>query len=69
MWIEGTATYTADGVPPLVLRLEETLRFEGDRILHLEDRYAPAMTAELTAYLFEHGTRLGIELAVPGPGA
>ena len=61
VWIKGTATYTAEGVPDLVLGLKETLRFEGDKIVHLEDRYTPEMIEETNRYAREFGERLGIE--------
>lgn len=59
--LRGTATYSAEGVPDLVLELEESARFEGDRIAHLEDRYTPQMQEETAAYLLEHGEKLGVE--------
>ena len=62
VWIEGTATYTADGVPDFVLKLAETIRFDGDEIVHLEDHYTPEMLEETTRYALEYGARLGIEL-------
>jgi hypothetical protein len=60
--IRGTATYRAAGVPDFVLTLEEVVRFEGDLIIRLEDRYDDEMKAELHAYLEEHGDALGIAL-------
>jgi hypothetical protein len=60
VWIRGTATYRAAGVPPLVLELEETATFEGDRIRLLEDRYEPAMEKTVAEYLKAHGDKLGI---------
>lgn len=62
VWIEGTATYTADGVPDLVLKLAETIRFDGAEIVHLEDRYTPEMLEEVARYVEEHGARLGLGL-------
>jgi hypothetical protein len=61
VWIRGSATYRAPGVPDFVLRLEETVAFDGDRISRLEDRYAPSMVDEIHAYLKAHGARLGID--------
>ncbi len=61
VWIHGAARYTAPGVPELVLKLEETVRFEGEEIVHLEDRYAPEIAEEAERYLREHGATLGIE--------
>ena len=62
VWIRGSATYRAAGVPDLVLELEETASFDGDRIRRLEDRYQPSMEKALRAYLEEHGPKLGIEV-------
>ncbi|MGI9432175.1 MAG: nuclear transport factor 2 family protein [Myxococcota bacterium] len=64
VWIEGTASYTAEGVPDLVLKLAETIRFDGNEIVHLEDRYTPEMLEELTRYAREHGARLGIGVEI-----
>jgi hypothetical protein len=58
----GSATYRAEGVPDLVLVLEEIIRFEGDRILHLEDRYDDDMIEVLRAYLEEHGETLSLAI-------
>ncbi|MBW2287025.1 MAG: nuclear transport factor 2 family protein [Deltaproteobacteria bacterium] len=60
----GSASYRAEGVPDLVLVLEEIITFEGDRIIHLEDRYDDDMIGALRAYLEEHGEAL--ELAIAG---
>jgi hypothetical protein len=60
VWIRGSATYRAAGVPPFVLELEERVSFEGDRIRLLEDRYQPAMKESLAAYLEQYGEKLGI---------
>ena len=62
--IRGAATYRAPGLPDLVLELEETARFEGDRIVHLEDRYTPEMRAEVERYLGKYAATLGIELDI-----
>jgi hypothetical protein len=62
VWIKGSATYTAAGVPDFVLTLEETIRFDGDEIVHLEDHYSPEMREETARYAREYGARLGIEL-------
>jgi hypothetical protein len=59
VWIRGQATYRAEGVPDLVLELEETLYFEGDRICRLEDRYEPEMAQGIADYLKLHGEKLG----------
>ena len=60
--IRGSATYRAAGVPELVLVLEELVTFEGDRIIHLEDRYDAEMEREFEAWLATHGPKLGIAL-------
>lgn len=60
VWIRGTATYRAPGVPEFVLELEETVTFEGDRIRLLEDHYEPAMEQAVADYLKAHGGKLGI---------
>jgi SnoaL-like domain len=67
VWIRGSATYRAEGVPEFVLELEETVHFVGDRIERMEDRYEPAMKAAIAAYLAEHGPKLGILLDGDGP--
>jgi hypothetical protein len=64
VWLRGSATYRAPGFPDFVLVLEETARFEGDRIVRLEDRYTSEMEAEMRRYLEEHGEKLGLELIV-----
>jgi hypothetical protein len=60
VWIRGSATYRADGVPDFTLELEETVTFAGDRICRLEDRYEPAMEQHIASYLKAHGGKLGI---------
>lgn len=62
VWIRGVALYSAAGVPDFALELEETARFEGERICRLEDRYTPEMREVAEAYLQEHGEKLGIGL-------
>lgn len=62
VWIRGSATYRAQGVPELVLELEETVSFAGDRIRLLEDRYTPAMQQAVADYLKAHGGKLGIRV-------
>ena len=62
VWIEGTATYTAEGFPDLVLKLAETLRFDGEEIVNLEDQYTPEMLEDVARYVQEHGAKLGIQL-------
>jgi ketosteroid isomerase-like protein len=60
VWLRGRAIYTADGAPDLAFELEETARFAGDRIRHLEDLYADDEKERLVAYVREHGARLGV---------
>ncbi len=62
VWIRGNAIYRSDGVPDLVLTLEETATFDGDLIQRLEDRYEPAMKQELEAYVAEHRDKLGLAI-------
>ena len=62
VWIKGAATYTAAGVPDLVLKLKETIRFDGDKIAHLEDAYTPEMLDETARYMSDYGPKLGIEV-------
>ena len=62
VWIKGVATYRAEGVPEFRLVLEETLRFDGDRICHLADAYDPEMERAFFDYLDAYGERLGIRL-------
>ena len=63
VWIRGSATYRAPGLPALVLELKEVVRFEGERIHRLEDHYEPAMKKEISEYLSAHGAKLGISVA------
>jgi len=62
VWLRGHATYRAAGVPELVLVLEETVRFDGDRIAYLEDAYEPTVIETSRAYLDAHGRGLGVAL-------
>ena len=59
--IRGAATYRAKGVPDFVLVLDEIVTFEGDLIVHLEDRYSDEMKQEIVDYIKAHGATLGIE--------
>ncbi len=63
--IVGSAIYRAEGIPEFVLLLEETARFEGERIVHLEDRYATEMAAQTEQFIREYGPKLGLELQLP----
>ena len=60
VWIRGSATYRAAGVPEFVLELEETAHFEDGKIRRLEDRYEPAMKQQISTYLNEYSAKLGI---------
>jgi hypothetical protein len=60
VWIRGSATYRAAGVPAFVLELKEIVTFAGDRIRRLEDEYQPAMKQSLADYLGKYGEKLGI---------
>jgi ketosteroid isomerase-like protein len=60
VWIRGSATYRAAGVPDFVLELEETVHFAGDRIRRLVDHYEPAMAKAIDAYVAAHGGKLGL---------
>lgn len=62
VWMRGSATYCSEGVPDFVLVLEEIVRFEGDRIVRLEDRYTTEMAAETGRFVREYGPKLGLEL-------
>ena len=62
VWLRGRAVYRAAGVPDLVLELEETAHFHGDRIRRLEDRYEPARKQEMLDYLSQHGAKLGLRV-------
>lgn len=66
VWLSGTATYEAEGVPPFVLRLEETIRFEEGQLVRLVDAYSDEMKAEAKAYIDAYGEQLGIEDQTPG---
>jgi hypothetical protein len=60
VWLRGWAAYRAPGLPELRFELEETATFAGGHIVRLEDRYAPAETERIDAYVREHGAKLGI---------
>lgn len=60
VWLRGSATYRAEGVPELTFELEETAAFEGDRIRRLEDRYDAETERKVADYLARHGAKLGI---------
>ena len=60
VWIRGGVRYTAPGVPDLYFELEETVRFRGDQICALEDRYEPDAIAAIEAYVTAHAEALGL---------
>jgi hypothetical protein len=62
VWLRGSATYRAPGVPEFVLELEMTVRFDGERIREMVDHYEPEMKRQIRAYLGAHGSKLGISL-------
>lgn len=62
VWIRGSATYRAPGVPDFVLELEETATFDGERICRLEDTYERAMLEKAHDYLDRYAESLGIDL-------
>ena len=58
VWFRWLATYTLAGAPPLSMAGEEIVKFEGDRIRHLEDRITEEEAGKIVAYLAEHGRKL-----------
>lgn len=62
VWLRGAAIYRAEGIPEFVLVLEETVRFEEGRIVHLEDRYTAEMAAETERFVREYGPKVGVDL-------
>ncbi|MCH7869286.1 MAG: nuclear transport factor 2 family protein [Myxococcales bacterium] len=58
--IRGSATYRAAGVPDFVLVLDEIATYEGELIVHLEDRYSDEMKRESAEYIKAYGATLGI---------
>jgi hypothetical protein len=58
VWMRWRVTYTAPGVPPLVMVGEETATFAGDRIARLEDRFPSLVVKEILAWMNEHGGKL-----------
>ncbi len=63
VWLRGAAIYRAPGVPEFRLVLKETLRFEGDRIVHLEDQYTDEMKEETDRFIREYGSKIGVLLS------
>jgi hypothetical protein len=58
VWLSWRASYGIAGAPDLALEGEETVTFEGDRIVRLEDRYPEGAGARMMKYLGEHGAKL-----------
>ena len=58
VWLSWRARYAVAGAPDLVIEGEEKVRFDGDRIVRLEDRYPDGAGAQLLKYMGEHGAKL-----------
>jgi hypothetical protein len=58
-----TATYTAPGAPPFVLRGRSTARYRGDLIVELVDAYPDGMDEEATAWARRYAPDLGLNPA------
>jgi len=58
IWMRWRATYGLAGAPDLILDGEESVWFEGDRIIRLEDRYPDGVGATLLGFMGEHGGKL-----------
>lgn len=50
--------YTKDGVPPFVLRGRSTVRYVGDKIVHLADSYEPGMEDEFAVWQRSSGMHI-----------
>ena len=61
--IGWTATYTAPGAPPFVLRGRSTARYRGDAIVELVDEYPDGMDAEAAAWIETYAPDLGLSAA------
>jgi hypothetical protein len=58
VWLRWRASYRSPGVPELTIDGEESVFFEGDRIVRMVDRF-PLEMGPITAYWFEqYGSRL-----------
>ncbi len=60
--VRGSATYRAEGVPELVLVLDEIVTFDGDLIVRIEDRYEDELLETFEAYLDAHRDTLGFAI-------
>ena len=58
VWIRWRVTYSSPGIPPLAMSGEETATFEGDRIVHLEDRVPPDVVQAIFAWMSKHESSL-----------
>jgi hypothetical protein len=58
VWFRWRSSYTSPGLPELVFDGEERVRFEGERIVRLEDRIPPEMSAIVQHWLSRYGRRL-----------
>ena len=63
VWLRGAVIYRAPGVPEFRLVLKETLRFEGDRIVHLDDQYTDEMKEKTNRFIREYGSKIGVLLS------
>jgi hypothetical protein len=58
VWFRWRSSYSSPGLPELVFDGEESVRFEGERIVRLEDRIPPEMSAIVEHWLSRYGGRL-----------
>jgi hypothetical protein len=50
--------YSKEGLPPFVLRGRSVVRYSGDKIVYLSDRYDPSMSVELADWQRRSGVTL-----------
>lgn len=58
VWLRWRGNYRSKGVPELVFDGEESVTFEGDRIIRLEDRYALMMSNLVARWFDQYGAKL-----------
>jgi hypothetical protein len=58
VWLRWRATYRSPGLPELAIDGEETVTFEDERILRLEDVIAPPMPALVEHWFAHYGEKL-----------
>jgi ketosteroid isomerase-like protein len=58
VWIRWRGTYRAGDAPPFVMEGEETARFRGERIAHLEDRFESGAAEKLAAWMDANAAKL-----------